>query len=443
MLKEKEVHIEDLEEAVKHVTSNRNTVEEIKIHLEQYGITGGRIEKVLGNPLILQKKGTDSREAFLIIEQLYLKSGLQSINLDNLYSESEIKEARQYYALDQNVDTSHFPFVLENVSIGGNNVYSAMIDIGTISEWMQTDDLFYNFDIQRQAKKKAREGNIIKTPTVYRKNVKEIEDLMLKGELIITTLAFNAATQSSDTGEELTYDSKTKTLTINKGTRLDILDGFHRCLASRGAYTKNPNVNFKFNVLISNYTTREAQQYQAQLAKATPIPNARIQELEANRYADAVVAQLKADSELRGRISSSHSVSTSKGELVSYRVLADAIDREFNMNARVETFGISKFLGNFFDYLIGLNQEEFSYNRNDEKSLMSYNRMFSGYVALAAKMKKENVSPEELNKILEQVDFSRDNKLWTELGILDDNGHIKSTADDKKIADYFKNLNLV
>src|SRR5690606_10727055 len=125
------------------------------------------------------------------------------------------------------------------------------------------------------------------------------------------------------------------------------------------AYKENPDLDFKFMVLISNYTTRMAQQYQAQLAKATPIPSSRIQELEMNRLSDTVVKILKSESELRDRVATTNAQIAS-GSLVSYRVLADAIDREFpEMKTQKDARQVAKFLTDFFENLIGDYPEDF------------------------------------------------------------------------------------
>lgn len=186
----------------------------------------------------------------------------------------------------------------------------------------------------------------------------------------------------------------------------------------------------------------EAQQYQAQLAKATPIPKSRTQELEANRHADAVVQQLRVNSELKDRVPSGHSISYTKGDLVSYHTLSNAIDREFNITARIDVREVADYLGEFFDYLIGKNQEEFSADADTKKSLMNYNKMFAGYVALAAKMKKEDIEPRKVNDVIENIDFAKENPLWQEIGVLNHDLTVRPTLKDRDIANYFKGLKI-
>jgi hypothetical protein len=334
-----------------------------------------------------------------------------------------------------------FPLEIENVIHIGNNLYVASLDIKTIAKLMKSKKLNYNFEIQRQETKIVRKDKVMRKPTIYKKNVHEIKELLKKDQLVHTTLAFNAATDFSNDMEELTYNGKRNVLTINDGTRLDILDGYHRCLASQQAIAENPELDFKFVVMISNYTTAQAQQYQAQLAKATPIPSARIQELEMNRLSDTVVQILKSESELRDRVSSSGSqMNITAGELVSYRVLSDGIDREFQVKTTMEARETAKYLTTFFEYLIGLYPEEFLSTRNQHESIMAYNKMFAGYLGLAAEMKREGIDFLEIKKVLDKLDFKKDNPLWKELGIITLEGKINNQIDESKISKYFRGL---
>lgn len=439
MKKDRAELLEVINKNIHHISNHENWVKEIKEELSKYRISEGRVEKVLSNPEVLNN---DLRELALFTEQFYVKTGLQELNIDDWFTKSEMKESRQFdFILENNLEDIEFPLEIKNVNIVGNGVFVGSLDVKTVAKLMKSQLLNYNFEIQRQATQIKRQDHFILTPTINKKNVKEMKNLLLKGELIHTTLAFNAATQTSDSGEELVYNSKTNSLTITEGTRLDILDGFHRCLASRQAFESNPELDFRFIVIFSNYTTKQAQQYQAQLAKATPIPKARVQELEANRLSDTVVQMLKSESELKGRVSSSKGkMNITAGDLVSYSVLSEAIDREFNMKVKLDTYEVAEYLIKYFEYLFGYYPEEFTTNTINNDSLMTYNKMFAGYISLAAQMQKEKVELKELKSILDKIDFDRNNKLWLELGITNSEGKIVGKTDEKKISKYFKEL---
>lgn len=436
----KELLMDILEESIFHISNDKNAVVEIKDQLGSYGITGGRIESVLSNVRILEN--ADTRELILFTEQFHIKSDIQRINPVNWFTENEIKTSKQFdrrifSEVDGNVDTK---VLFDRASIVESGVFSTTIDISMISDLLDAQVLNYNFDYQRQPKK--RKGSITPVATVYKKNVKEIKELLLKRQLVSTTLAFNAPAGSSETGEELMFDSETGELFIEEGVKLDVLDGYHRCLASVQAYKENPNIEFKFMLRVSNYTTREAQLYQAQLAKATPIPKSRIEALEAKRHADKVVRRLKVDSELKDRISESHSYTPSAGELVSYNVITDAIEREFPMKTTMDERKVEKYLNEFFVYLIGSYPDDFLYNSKENKSLMNYNKMFAGYISLAARMQKEGITLDNVKPILDNIDFSRSNDKWKEINLITSDGKLSGKSDERKIANFFKEIDL-
>lgn len=440
-MEDKKELIQAIEENIKEVSDNNKAVDEIKHQLRKHGISGGTVTAVLSDPKVLED--IDMRELALITEQFYLKTGIPALDVKEWFTKYEMTEARQYdkTLYTESTDYPHVEF--ENASIVGNGVLVTTVSPKKIAELMRSQVLYYNPEIQRQMTYVKRNNDIIETPTVYKKNVKEIKELLLKERLVSTTIALNAVIGSSDTDEELVFDPSKNTLTIGKGTRLDILDGYHRCLASEEAYEENPDLdNFKFILQISNWTTRQCQQYQAQLAKATPIPKAIQQSLEASRLADTVVQMLREGSDIGDRISSQHRISPIAGQLVSYNVFADAVEREFPMEFRIDAMEVADWLGKFFEYLIGLNRDEFTHNSSSKGSLMSYNKMFAGYIALAAKMKEEDVSIRQLQSILDGIDFSKSNPLWQEIGVLDETGRVKSGASERSIANYFKGLEL-
>ncbi len=432
MKKSKKELINIVKSGLEEIRKDTKLKENAKKELEKFGVSSGEVSSYLTNPDRVED--LDIRLLGLLLEQAQKNTGEIRFEIDKFFTKNEITEMKQYHHVTDD-DSIHFPLELDNVSIVGDGVYISVISSKTIAKLMKARALFYNFDIQRQAKKVKREDGIIKKATIYKKNVKEIKNEILKGQLFDTTIAFNAALGSSETGEELTYDSKKRTITINEGTRLDILDGMHRCLGSQEAYESDKEINTFFTLRLSNHTTRQCQLYQAQLAKATPIPKTRVQELQANRLADTVTQMLKTDSELKDRISSTHRINTSVGEVVSYNTLADAIEENFKMETRVDAAEVGEYLSKFFDYLfdyIVKNKED------NENSLILYNKMFVGYIVLAKRMKEENIKLTKVREIMNEINFDRNDELWK--NIVND-GKLTTNA-EKEIKNIFKKIKL-
>jgi hypothetical protein len=321
----------------------------------------------------------------------------------------------------------------------------ATVDIQTIDKLLGNGLLDYNYDLQREATYRRVKNEIKKEPTLVMSNVKEISQHLLEGTLVPTVLVWNAAVRSSETGTELTYNSNTLELTIEKGSDLFIVDGWHRCKASQNALQINPDLHFNFAVLITNYSTKKAQQYQAQLAKATPISKVRIQELEANRFSDTVVQQLKEESDLKGRISSTNRIHSLNKELVTYNNISDTIDEQFKMESRADAADVGDYLTEYFNILIGTYPDEFINHIEETRktSLINDNNMFIGYIVLARRMFEANLRAREIRKYIKNIDFSRNNKEWQQYNILDDKGNLTETNKLRKaIKKYFENIDI-
>lgn len=449
MLQDRTVLEQNLTEVIKTAKLKRKSKnnEEIKKHLaENYQIFDGDVQSWLNNPEI-ELPNLDIRVLYLLAEQVYAKTGAHIVNPKLYFTENEITEARQYSGiLEQKENKLNFPITIPNVTVVGNSAYLATLDIQLINKLIENQLLNYNFELQREARFVKRKNEIIIEPTLKKKNVKEITEHLLQGTLVPTMLVFNAATKTAKSGTELIYDPKNMELTITEGTRLDIVDGYHRCKASQNALKENPDLHFNFAVLITNYSTRRAQQYQAQLAKATPISRVRIQELEANRLADTVVQELREESDLKGRISQTNRIHMLGRELVSYNVLADTIDEKFSLETRADAADVAEYLTEFFNFLLDAYKNEFIDNPNETRkySLINDNNMFVGYVTLASRMYEKKIKPKEVVKYIKDIDFRKDNPLWKELGILNEKGNINDNTVQvrKAIKRFFENIEL-
>lgn len=424
----------------------KKQIKEIKTHLAQYDLFEGDIQSWINDPETHLHQIEDYRVLCLFTEQIYAKTSNNSIHPEEFFTSAEIEDSRKYSGLveiKQNELT--LPITFSNVQIVGNSAFMVTMDIKVIDQLLTTQILDYDFDLQREASYRRVKGVVTKEPTLNMKNVREISQHLQNDTLVPTVLVFNAATRSADSGTELIYDPKKLELSITKGTELFVVDGYHRCKASQNALQTNPNLSFNFAVLITNYTTRKAQQYQAQLAKATPISKVRIEELEALRLADTVVQQLKEESDLKGRISSTERVHFINNEIVTYNVLADTIEDQFKLDSRADAADVGDFLTEYFNFLIGSYSDEFinKVTETNKVSLINHNNFFIGYLTLGRRMMESGMKPRDVRKYIKNIDFSRSNSHWVTLGIVDEKGNITDTPRARKaIREYFENIEL-
>lgn len=419
----------------------KKDVEDIKKHLlENFDISSGSVQMIINDPENHLEE-LDLRQLYLITEQVYAKTG--KINPDEYFTEVEKRESKKFNGLmEKNEKEFNFPITFQNAMLVGNNAYMVTMDIQVIDKLMSSQNLQYDYELQREATFKRRKDTIVMQPTVNRKNIKEISEHLINGTLVPTVLVFNARPLSSPTGTELIFDHKKAELTITNETELSVLDGYHRCIASQNALQLNPELHFNFAVLITNYSTKKAQQYQAQLAQATPLNKARVAALQANRLADDVLQKLREESDLRGRISQTNRIHSLNKELVTLTI-ADSIDEQFKLETKLDSIKVGSFLTEFFNYLLGMYPNEFINNIEETRkiSLINDSNIFSyGYITLARRMYEKSIAPENVYKYIEQINFNRDNSQWDGL---DENGNIADTNKFRKsIKKYFEEINL-
>lgn len=454
MLKSREELIENLTEVIhsSKIKTKKRIVNDIKRHLaNNYEIVD--TQAWINDPNNL--RDVDLRELYLFSEQIYVKTkdmdldvSPELINPNEFFTSSETKESRQFSGVTEiKQNEMEFPITFTNATIVGNNAYMVTMSIQTINKLMDNNLIYYNYETQREATYVKRKDQIVIAPTLNRNSVKEITEHLLQGTLVPTVLVFNAETRTTtdESGEELIYDSKKMELTVTRNTRISITDGFHRITGARNALQQNPELEFNFAVLITNYNTRKTQQYMAQISKSNPVSKTRIQELEATRFSDNVVQQLKEESELKGRISQTNRIHSLNRELCSYNVLADSIDEEFTMETKLEALDVGDYLVSFFDYLIGSFPEQFIHNvaETRKESLMVENSMFVGYIVLARRLYEQEIKANKVVNIIKEIDFNRDNDVWKQIGVVDEKGNLTETNKARKaIKQYFEEIKI-
>lgn len=121
---------------------------------------------------------------------------------------------------------NNFSIELNNLQILGEGVYVGSLSVKTIASLMNNGLL----------NEMHNKSNTKKTT--------EIKELLLKEKLISTRIIIGIRENG------VTYNSEINSLTVNEIGKMNIIDGYHRCLASTEAYKENPNIDFNFIVRI-------------------------------------------------------------------------------------------------------------------------------------------------------------------------------------------------
>ena len=421
--------IDKLIPVIDEVKNNKSKMKILENGLSKNYIRYGRIRKYFINPKE-ELSQIDPRELLLITKQLNVINPDPETHYTAFFTEKEVESAELFNPSINDEPEMDFPLTLNNFMQVSANVWIGVLDIKEISKIYSNRMLRYNFDYQREAAHIQRaNGTIEKVPKLNVNAVKDIARETLNGTLSTTTLTWNALAFSSDDGEEITFTPSKMRLTINKGTRLDILDGMHRINGIIDALHENPNLEHNMTVMITNFDTTEAQKHLAQISKINEISREHIKSLEKVKLSDFVVDQIKKKSDLNDKkIATGKSANISHGELTTFNILSSVIEEEFNLTSKIEAKDISDDLIEFFDYLLGSFPEEFitNYQEAFKTSVINDPNIFAGYIVLAKRMKNEGIKYRKVREILSNIDFSLDNDMWKDFGVLNKNGTRKS-----------------
>ena len=429
--KNRELLIEEIKSCVERITEENVKLDEIIEHLKQYKITTGSIMKYINDAESLNSAPLE--DLLLFAEQLNIKLyGHENERWINEWlNPSEIKELRIYKKDNESEEILTLPLQLENALPFGNNRYMVNIPNQLIAQMYRSGLIQYNPEIQREAKKIKSGNDILSVINLNPKNLEGIKKQVLNDDLLMTTLYYNCKPESSKDGVEMSYDKRSRKLTIHEGTIVDILDGSHRTVGIYNAYMENKDIKGSMAVMFTNVDEDEAKRFQVDRAKATPISKGRIKELANERCADIAVKRLKIDSDLKDRITSSETVKYSLGELVTYSTISDAIEKNFKLTNRIEAKNIGERLKEYFEYLF-----YYYWGKVSDESILFKNKMFIGHIYLAAQMLENNVPFTDLNKYIDKVDFNRSANIWTEYDVIS-NGSIARKS-EKGILKIFK-----
>lgn len=425
------------------IKKRKGIVKDIKKHLsENYSIFDGSVQTWINNPSE-ELSTIDTRLLYLFAEQIYTKTADENIQPDNYFTPSEIKAAKQFSGklfIEEDVD---FPVEFQPAIQHSINSWATKIHIKLLVDLYKSRLLHWNPESQRESTYKMVNGNIIEQATLYMENVNEMKNLLKKGELESTQLTFNASVGTADGDDEVTYNDSTYKLILHKGSKVDIVDGMHRIKAAELALAEKPDIDFWFDLKILNLTVDRAAKYLAQISKGTKISETKRKSMSKESYATLVIDDLKSKSELGERISKKEGLTISRKELVTYNTLLSAIESNFDINKKSDMYDVSDYLTEFFDVLLGSNEEEFTINypESRKETLLVDNNMFYGYVMLASRMKAENVEARNVRKYIDKSDFSKTNKEWRNKGVIDDLGRLSKNP-RKGIEEVFRDIKI-
>lgn len=336
------------------------------------------------------------------------KSYFTSVEINNWENYSEEKESDDIYPLIFKNTTEIFP-----------GYYQTSATAQYVEKLNKANLLIYNANAQRGMKVTKKKIGISIDP----KKVEEIEDRILEGEQFPDDLKFNILKNGE---EKFNYNPKTKILTIFEGSILNILDGAHRNAANALALSKNPDLQFIWPIKISNFTEIKAHNFMVQIDRQTPIPKDVISIKDYSKNENLVLDKIMdSHGDLANVTKDTDAFVKSDRGLVSKPILAEAIKDNYDdqLDSAMNRDNVANWIVEFTNYLMGVYADEFIVSPYEVKQTSYINNlnMFYGYIALSFVLQNNKDWKELLRQKIDSIDFSIDNPMWRDLGIIKEN----------------------
>lgn len=412
--------INDIRQQIK---PHRKYIQTIKEALMKHNIMAGTIQAMIDETEHLNS--IDNRVLCLLAEQVHKITGNRHLIVDKegkeYYTETEVKQAHSY---EGDVPTQiELPLTLNGFK-RVNDGFIGTLSAKFLMDMWDSQLITYNFETQREARYVQVGEEAEPRPNINQKSVIEIASAMESGKLFSSTLTFNLRPGTADDGDEYYYDEENETLTITKGTMIDILDGMHRLAGSNMALRKNGDINFDWEVRFVSYSLNTAKRLVAQYGKVNLIDPSKIKSLEGNASkADEVVKEIQRNSDFGKLIAESKTFPIQKF-VVSFEELSKSIDKEFKIKTRNDMLNVSEYLINFFNTLLAMYPDELENNKSRkelyETTLISHSFVISSLVHFAKLAYEKELTMSEVRKKLKEISFDKSNDIWKEKGILNE-----------------------
>lgn len=363
---------------------------------------------------------------------------------------------------DENVHKGTENYIFDNAVQLKDHEWLISITATELAKLWDTEQLVYYPNTQRGVvSKRGKNGKKVPTPISSKKNIKEIEHLILRDEYFPDMLTLNIISDETN----VDYDKVNSKLKMKYGL-LCILDGYHRLRAIYNIYNAKKTIgedfdidlnNIIFPAKITNYNRTMAAQQFAQYTKGLKINTSRAEAFNMNEAANRIVNELNYHSVLKGMINCTTNTILKDDEkhIVTFGTLVTAIRDSFGTIKNEETEKeYLNFLKEFFQELFKIFGEMADYKtriESREYSLVCENFMFYVWVHLAKTMylQKSFDWKKQMNCI-EYIDYNKDSDVWSEITkptksggySIINNKSTRKRAQDIFMEEFFKCVNM-
>jgi len=294
---------------------------------------------------------------------------------------------------------------------------------------LQNDSLtIYNKDTQRETEKRHTPSGVKERIKTYSKSIAEIKSAMKSHTYFPTAISYNVLANGY---EKIDYDAEKKRLIIeiNENNECNIVDGYHRVKSCIEALRDDPDLKQNMQVNIFHLDVATARMYILQESKKNEIAKELLSYFNTDNIASKLINDLDNEGTstsnfIRGHLSPDFETVNLRYKYCTYATLIKAVENNFKLDKDdvISTRKVKEYLIDFLNEVISIYKDEFKdVKKSRETSFKTYNNIFYGYIAMAAKLFGQSKWQDKLKAGLDEIDFDRENKQWQGMGLTSKN----------------------
>lgn len=421
--------------AIQEYATNKKIHDKIAENLTKRNVSPGETYGILTQSPMYPLETMDINLLYALIKEFYKVTGSPVLNPANYFYDAEIelgdkwKRTKEEYYIDD--------LVFKPVLQVDHDQWITILSSQEVGRLYNSGRILYRPETQRGMIAVKSKDSIVYRIDYNIEQINDIAEKLLNGSYIPNTLTFNVLKDGKD---EVVYNSEDSSIFIGKESEINVADGFHRSYALLKALAINPNLQYNWEIRISNWDVDKAQRFIYQEDHRTPLRKEYRESLNKTKYANIVVNELnqRSQNELQFKIATDENALKFGNAYVMFNTLSEAIDNTFNINSQREARKIADYLVDFFNELIGIYIDHFNdIKKSQKKYYITYSNMFYGYIALAGELYNKENWVDLLEKALAKADLSKSN---VELKNLEISRSEMLPKNKERLISYFKNL---
>lgn len=419
--------------AIEEYAGDTKVHNEVVKNLINKNIPPGETRGILTKSNLHPLEVMDINLLYTLTKNLYRATGEVMLDPTRYFYDAEIEVADRWSRSEEEHNITEL--VIQPIIQVASDQWIGTLSAQKLARLYNNGRILYRPETQRGMRITKDRDTIINRIDYNIDAINNIQSMLLNGQFIPNTITLNVLKDGNDI---IQYDPNKFKLIIGAESEIDVADGFHRSYGLLKSLIVNPNLDFTWEVRITNWDVNKAQRFIYQEDYKTPLRKEYKELLNQAKLQNVITKNLneQPQNEMQFKIATDNNAIVHYNAYTMFNTVAESIGKSFEVKSQRDVRKITDYLIEFFNELIGMYIDDFTNLEESQKtSYITVPNMFIGYIALAGELYNRGDWVTMLEKVMNSIDFTENNGIWRKMNIKWSN---LSKRAQKQLVDYFK-----